>query len=80
VGDYDGYVHWLSREDGRFLARMRVQNPMESFPRYTGESGPPEVTTDRNILAPPVVAGNMVFAVDKRGALTAFRVKTGAKP
>jgi outer membrane protein assembly factor BamB len=24
VGDYDGYVHWLSQEDGRQLARIRV--------------------------------------------------------
>jgi outer membrane protein assembly factor BamB len=24
VGDFEGYVHWLSREDGRFLARERV--------------------------------------------------------
>jgi outer membrane protein assembly factor BamB len=24
VGDYQGYVHWLAREDGRFLARVRV--------------------------------------------------------
>jgi outer membrane protein assembly factor BamB len=24
VGDFEGYVHWLSREDGRMLARVRV--------------------------------------------------------
>jgi outer membrane protein assembly factor BamB len=24
VGDLEGYVHWLSREDGRFVARMRI--------------------------------------------------------
>lgn len=24
VGDFDGYLHWLSREDGRFVARTRV--------------------------------------------------------
>jgi outer membrane protein assembly factor BamB len=24
VGDYDGYVHWLSQEDGRQLGRVRV--------------------------------------------------------
>jgi len=24
VGDLEGYVHWLSREDGHFVARMRV--------------------------------------------------------
>ena len=24
VGDIEGYVHWLSREDGRFVSRMRL--------------------------------------------------------
>jgi outer membrane protein assembly factor BamB len=24
VGDFDGYLHWLSRDDGRFIARHRV--------------------------------------------------------
>jgi outer membrane protein assembly factor BamB len=24
VGDFDGYVHWLARDDGRFLVRERV--------------------------------------------------------
>ena len=26
VGDLDGYIHWISREDGRFVARMRLSN------------------------------------------------------
>jgi outer membrane protein assembly factor BamB len=26
VGDFEGYVHWLSREDGRFLARTRASS------------------------------------------------------
>lgn len=24
VGDFEGYVHWLARDDGRFVARLRV--------------------------------------------------------
>ena len=24
VGDYDGYLHWLSRQDGSFVARERI--------------------------------------------------------
>jgi len=24
VADFEGYVHWLAREDGRFLARERA--------------------------------------------------------
>ncbi|MDC9725858.1 MAG: outer membrane protein assembly factor BamB [Gammaproteobacteria bacterium] len=26
VGDFEGYVHWISREDGHFVARTRVAN------------------------------------------------------
>ena len=26
VGDLDGYIHWISREDGSFVARMRLSN------------------------------------------------------
>jgi outer membrane protein assembly factor BamB len=24
VGDYQGYLHWLSRNDGRLLARLSI--------------------------------------------------------
>ncbi len=24
VGDFEGYVHWLSRDDGRFVARTTI--------------------------------------------------------
>jgi outer membrane protein assembly factor BamB len=24
VGDLEGYVHWISREDGRFVSRLKV--------------------------------------------------------
>ena len=26
VGDYEGYLHWLSIEDGRFVARVKVDS------------------------------------------------------
>jgi outer membrane protein assembly factor BamB len=26
VGDYQGYLHWLAKDDGRFLARRRVDS------------------------------------------------------
>lgn len=33
VGDFEGYVHWLSREDGRFVARTRIaRSPIRSKP------------------------------------------------
>ncbi len=33
TGDFEGYVHWLSREDGRLLARVRVGDaPISNAP------------------------------------------------
>lgn len=33
LGDFEGYLHWLSREDGRILARTRVgKDPISSAP------------------------------------------------
>ena len=33
IGDFEGYLHWLSREDGRILARTRVgKKPISSAP------------------------------------------------
>lgn len=33
VGDFEGYLHWLSREDGRLLARVRVgDDPIHNAP------------------------------------------------
>ena len=26
VGDFEGYLHWLSREDGHFVARTRADD------------------------------------------------------
>jgi outer membrane protein assembly factor BamB len=26
VGDFQGYLHWLSKDDGRFLARLRADS------------------------------------------------------
>lgn len=41
VADYEGYVHWLSREDGHFIARYRVDGaPVRA----------PAVVTDNTLL------------------------------
>jgi len=38
VGDREGYLHWLSAEDGRLLARLRpVSSALTSAPRTDGE-------------------------------------------
>ena len=38
VGDFEGYLHWLSREDGRLLARVRVgDDPIHTAPRVVDD-------------------------------------------
>jgi outer membrane protein assembly factor BamB len=77
VGDYDGYLHWLARDDGHFLARTRVQNPAEAFPLPDAYDDPLRDVPERHdLLAAPVVAADRVFAADRRGALSVFRVAT----
>lgn len=39
VGDYEGYVHWLSPDDGRFLARQRAAGErISSAPLVVGQN------------------------------------------
>lgn len=38
VGDYEGYLHWLSKDDGEFVARTRVGSaPISTKPRVVDE-------------------------------------------
>ncbi len=38
VGDREGYLHWLSSEDGHFMARLRpLGGPLSSAPRSDGQ-------------------------------------------
>jgi outer membrane protein assembly factor BamB len=74
VGDYDGYVHWLKREDGRIVARRRVNEDwfMDNDEVATPD---PEFRKEHNILAAPLNVDHMVIVLDRRGNLAAF--KTG---
>jgi len=53
VGDFEGYLHWLNKSDGRIVGRIRAAG--------------------KEIIAPPIAAGNIVFVYGKNGSLGAFR-------
>jgi outer membrane protein assembly factor BamB len=39
VGDYKGYVHFLSRDDGKFLARVKTDgSPITAAPVAVGDT------------------------------------------
>lgn len=74
VGDLDGYLHWMSRDDGRLVARIRISEPDDVFALLEPSTGDDRYVERRDVLAPPVVADNLLMAVDRRGVLAAYRV------
>lgn len=72
VADHDGYVHWLSRSNGRLAARTRVDDWYYDFP-VKERHYPSDYEDLRGILVPPIVDGTEVFVVDRRGVLSVFR-------
>lgn len=75
VGDYDGYLHWLNKEDGRLVARMRIQDWREYWPLEDDTIKLKSAyREDRAVVMPPAVQGVKVFAMDKRGVLDVFEV------
>jgi len=73
IGDYDGYLHWLAREDGHIAARVRVEDWDYYWPVPSDQ---PENTyrEERSLLATLMVAGDSIYAMDKRGVLAVFQV------
>ena len=70
VADFEGYVHWLNREDGRISERKSLYDT-----RYIFEETNDVIYYDArktNILAEPVVYNELLFATDRFGVLTAF--------
>ena len=39
VGDVEGYLHFLSQVDGRFVARERVDSPASGLARWSRATG-----------------------------------------
>lgn len=76
VGDFNGYLHWLARDDGHLVARTQLGHSV--FDEFDAEED--SVADDRlfsksrNILVPPVVRGDRVVAMTRAGLLSAYQV------
>jgi outer membrane protein assembly factor BamB len=57
VGDYQGYVHWLSAEDGTFLARVKTDG---------GRISVPPLVTDGLVLVQTDNGGVVAFKVKEK--------------
>lgn len=62
VGDFDGYLHVMSRFDGHFVARIAVGGHDEE---NIGENG---------ILIPPVIDGDNILVKTRNGMLHAYTI------
>lgn len=80
VADYDGYLHWLNRDDGKIIARKRVN----SSDVFVGDDEDTEEIDKKlelafslwnNILVRPIVAGKLILSLDRVGHLEAFKLE-----
>jgi outer membrane protein assembly factor BamB len=76
VGDYEGYLHWLSKEDGHLAGRTRIRQWQAYFPvEDENEAFTAFYPEDRRVLMAPAVEGVYVYGLDIRGVLDAFELR-----
>jgi len=74
VGDYEGYLHWLNKEDGHLAGRARIQQWQDYFPVKDEFESIYALPEQRAVQTPPAVEGIHVFGLDMRGVLDVFRL------
>lgn len=77
VGDYEGYLHWLSPDDGRVVARSRIKEPAGwAFEAEEGARGGlgGRYVEDQSVIGTPIVDGGVLYAVASNGTVNAFRL------
>lgn len=77
VGDYDGFLHWLNREDGKIVARKQI-NSSDVF--VEDEEIDEELallfSKQNNILVKPLLVNGLLLSLDRVGHLEAFKIET----
>lgn len=78
VADFDGYVHWMSTDDGQIIARQSLGEIWEdSYPTYH-ETLADELEGSkhhRHVTVKPLAVNDTLLVRDNDGALAAFRVE-----
>lgn len=72
VADYAGFVHWLSRDDGQFIARNSLSATWEKV-RYVWDDEEQDEGY-RSVSVLPLAVENTLYVRDNVGALTVFQV------
>ena len=73
VADYDGYVHWLSADDGEFIARKNIEQVWSKI-NYVWEDEEQPEKAFHSVTVPPQVVADTLYVRDNTGALVAFRL------
>ena len=76
LGDYDGYLHWLNRDDGKLIARKQINSSdivIDEEPRDKEL----ELLFSKwnNILISPALVGDVLLSLDRVGHLEAFKIE-----
>ncbi len=74
VGDFEGYLHWLSYTDGSFKARVKVSSRPSIDPNAKLGQVPRKRTSDDGLRAEPVVYQDIVYIQGNGGAVAAYQV------
>lgn len=77
VGDYDGYLHWLTREDGKLVARKQIN--ASDVVVHDDEEQDKELdllfSKWNNILVRPLLINDLLISLDRVGHLEAFKIE-----
>ncbi len=76
VGDFDGYLHWLNREDGKIIARKQINKSDVILPDDDSEQET-DLTFSKwnNILVKPIKVNDLLLSMDRVGHLEAFKIE-----
>lgn len=76
VGDYDGYIHWLNREDGKLIARKKVNASDVIIDDDTTDKESDFLFSKwNNILVRPMLINGLLLSLDRVGHLEAFQLE-----
>ena len=75
VGDYDGFLHWLNREDGKMIARKQI-NKDDVFAEDEEDKELNLLFSKwNNILVRPLLVDGLLLSLDRVGHLEAFKIE-----
>jgi outer membrane protein assembly factor BamB len=73
VADYDGYIHWLAKADGQFVARENLDKLWRRL-QYVWEDEDDAEPAFRSVTTAPVVEDHTLYVRDNTGALVALQL------